>query len=65
MSKDKAAKALSVGNDSLQFLSPPLLKKPCSETLRNVAAQENIHYNINITVGENATCSGLSLFGNN
>lgn len=65
VSKDKAAKALAIGNNessSSSFLSPPL-KKPCLESGRSLAGQENVHYNINITMGENSTCSGLSLFG--
>lgn len=62
VSKDKAAKALAVGGNDIQ----PPLKKPCLESMRTFAGQqENIHYNINITVGENSTCSGLSFFGNN
>mmetsp|Transcript_28180 Transcript_28180/g.38777 ORF Transcript_28180/g.38777 Transcript_28180/m.38777 type:complete len:425 (-) Transcript_28180:163-1437(-) len=66
VSKDKAAKALAVGNDS-QFSSSPPLKKHCLENTRGslLGGQENIHYHINITMGENVTCTGLSLFGNN
>lgn len=64
VSKDKAAKALSIGNlESSSFLSPPPPKRPCLENVRSLAGQENVHYNINITVGENSTCSGLSIFG--
>mmetsp|Transcript_3078 Transcript_3078/g.4273 ORF Transcript_3078/g.4273 Transcript_3078/m.4273 type:complete len:429 (+) Transcript_3078:47-1333(+) len=66
VAKNKVASALAIGNieESQYVSSPPSAKRPCHENFRNASAgQENVHYNINITVGENSTCTGLSFFG--
>ena len=60
VSKAKAADALSIIPRPLS--TPAVTVDPVAKRAR--LGGENVVYNININVGENSTCSGLSLFGN-
>ena len=55
--KAKAADGLSILPMGHRSVGEPAAKKV------RVGSNENVVYNITINVGENSTCSGLSLFG--